>query len=368
MAQNGLTGRVLDFDTRQPLAFANVFFVNTTKGVMTDEKGNFTFAQIPKGTSELVVSYIGYETFYRRFEVDSLPTKLTVLLKMKAEALSEVKIKPQKDARWAEHFRLFEQTFLGKTFNAQQCKVLNPKALWFDDDPEKKVLTGGATEMLQIENEALGYKLKYQLENFTYDYGQLYVSYVGYATFEEITPKNERQANRWHQRRQDAYLGSVMHFMRALHKRTIREEGFVVRKIVEQVDTLQKINKVAKKVQMLLPDTLRYRQFIGEHPPDRTMLQFTDLLQVTYTKAYEDNEYKNQTSPSFGRFVDYSKKFQTSTAQLLASHVWVTPDGNYVNPIDLMMEGYWAWKKIADSLPLDYELMSVTDAKPFPPR
>ena len=97
------------------------------------------------------------------------------------------------------------------------------------------------------------------------------------------------------------------------------------------------------------------------------MLQFTDLLQVTYTKAYEDNEYKNQTSPSFGRFVDYSKKFQTSTAQLLASHVWVTPDGNYVNPIDLMMEGYWAWKKIADSLPLDYELMSVTDAKPFPP-
>lgn len=366
MAQNGLTGRVLDHDTRQPLPFANVFFVNTTKGVMTDEKGNFTFAQIPKGTSELVVSYIGYETFYRRFEVDSLPSKLTVLLKMKAEALSEVKIKPHKDARWSEHYRLFEQTFLGKTMNAQQCKILNPKALWFDDDPEKKVLTGGATEMLQIENDALGYKLKYQLENFTYDYGQLYVSYAGYATFEDIIPKNERQANRWQQRRQDAYLGSVMHFMRALHRRTLKEEGFIVRKIVE--DTLTKTATTAKKTQILLPDTLRYRQFIGEHPPNRTMLKFADLLQVTYTKAYEALEYRNQTSPSFGRFVDYSKKFQTSTAQLLASHVWVTPDGNYVNPIDLMMEGYWAWKKIADSLPLDYELMSVTDAKPFPPR
>jgi hypothetical protein len=368
-AQINIAGRVLDADSRQPLPGANVFFANTTKGTQTNAEGQFQLRQVSRGNYELIVSFVGYETISRRIEVDTLMPLLTVLLSPKAQALAEVKIKPRRDPLWATHYRLFLENFVGATPNGLRCKIKNPKALWFDDDRKQQLLTGGATEVLVIENEALGYRIKYQLEGFNYDYRRRYVTYLGYPAFEEIEPKNERQAKRWEQQRQKAYYGSVTHYMRSLVRRRVAQEGFITQKIIETTDTVRNVTLQVKvgdsfqnrnptrKMQVLLPDTLQFERLAEASEPGRVKLLFNERLQVIYTKAFEEPEYQqltglNRLSTTNNRLVN---RPQTSRLLMLSENVVVLSDGNYYDPLNLILEGYWGWKKMADTLPLDYQ-------------
>lgn len=367
-AQTNIIGQVLDASTREPLPGANVFFANTTKGTQTNAEGQFQIRQVNKGNYELVVSFVGYETISRRLEVDSLLPKLTILLKMKAQTLAEVKIRPRRDPMWPTHYRFFVDNFLGITSNGKRCKIKNPRALWFEDDRQQQLLTGGATEPLELENEALGYRIKYQLEAFGYDYKRRYVTYLGYPSFEEIEPKNERQAKRWQERRKEAYYGSVTHYMRALAQNRLAEEGFVTQKIIEITDTVRNVKLYKKignadstqlrsptrKIQALLPDTLQWVQLADFYETDKIKLKFNERLQVIYTKAKEEADYQRYTSPYQGSPYN-ADRLQTSKLLMLTKDIVVLPDGNYFDPLNLMLEGYWGWKKMADSLPLDYQ-------------
>jgi hypothetical protein len=58
-AQGRITGVVQDSVTHEPLAFASVFLANTTLGATTTEQGTFTFERVPKGTYDIVGSYVG---------------------------------------------------------------------------------------------------------------------------------------------------------------------------------------------------------------------------------------------------------------------------------------------------------------------
>ena len=56
-----ISGKVLDFNTREPLPFINIVFKNTTIGTTSDFEGNYVIAtETP--TDSLKFSYIGYET------------------------------------------------------------------------------------------------------------------------------------------------------------------------------------------------------------------------------------------------------------------------------------------------------------------
>lgn len=61
-AQNvTVTGNVSEKDGGFPIPTANVILKNTTRGVVTDFDGNFTFPDVPVG-STLVISYVGFVT------------------------------------------------------------------------------------------------------------------------------------------------------------------------------------------------------------------------------------------------------------------------------------------------------------------
>jgi len=49
--------------------------------------------------------------------------------------------------------------------------------------------------------------------------------------FEELVPSKDRQAKIWQRERKKAYYGSVTHFTRALRDSSLKESGFVVKKI-----------------------------------------------------------------------------------------------------------------------------------------
>lgn len=60
-----ITGRVIDAKTSQPLGYANIVIVGTTKGAMSLDDGRFTVAGVPAGTYTVKVMMMGYKTTER---------------------------------------------------------------------------------------------------------------------------------------------------------------------------------------------------------------------------------------------------------------------------------------------------------------
>lgn len=86
-----ISGKVLDAETKEPLAFANFIFNNNQKlYASSDIDGRFSFAAQQEITS-LVCSYVGYETQTVKIQKDK---NIIVYLKASADALQEVVIRP----------------------------------------------------------------------------------------------------------------------------------------------------------------------------------------------------------------------------------------------------------------------------------
>ncbi|GAB3246980.1 carboxypeptidase-like regulatory domain-containing protein [Larkinella harenae] len=351
-AQFSIQGLVISGDNGEPLPSANVFLSNTTKGTTTDEKGRFHLTGLPSGQFDLVVSYVGYETLVFQIRTHE-PKFYRIVLTPSANQLAEVKVKAQRGPDWEENLIFFQKNFIGQSANATQCKLLNPEVLWFDDNRAQSRLTAGAREPLLFENRALGYRLKYQLESFVFDAREKFVTYLGYPVLEDLTPRNARQQKRWAANRRKAYLGSTMHFMRALHQRALPENGFLIQRIVEKTDTTR---AKPKTVRYLVQDTLQYAHMVNldSSTTDQTRLQFNDLLQVTYLHEKEELAYLKAQRP-FGALPRTGGP-QTSVIHLLHPFVDVEANGNYHEPLGILVEGYWSWEKVAELLPLDYEL------------
>lgn len=82
-----VSGTVTEDSTGDPLPGVNIIIKNTTKGTQTDFDGNYTLADVPKG-SILIFSSIGYENQ----EIPANSSKINVVLKESAEQLEEVVI------------------------------------------------------------------------------------------------------------------------------------------------------------------------------------------------------------------------------------------------------------------------------------
>ena len=62
-SQNTLNGTIKDNQSNVVIAFANVYFPELEKGIISDEDGYFELTNLPNGTYKLVVSVIGFETY-----------------------------------------------------------------------------------------------------------------------------------------------------------------------------------------------------------------------------------------------------------------------------------------------------------------
>ena len=80
LAQGVLKGRVIDAENLS-LPGANVLLKGTNYGTITDQKGDFFFANLPSGSYEVNVSYIGYGQLTKRVEVQDGQT-VTLRFKM----------------------------------------------------------------------------------------------------------------------------------------------------------------------------------------------------------------------------------------------------------------------------------------------
>ena len=98
LAENSVTGRVLDQATRQAIDYANVSIVREGEtvpagGTITDATGNFTIHNLKDGTYIVTVSFMGYRDITRTVTMAGKVVALgNIMLQEDAQALSEVEV------------------------------------------------------------------------------------------------------------------------------------------------------------------------------------------------------------------------------------------------------------------------------------
>ena len=330
-----LYGTVIDESTGEPLHFVNVFISGTTMGAATDQHGAFSIVNVPLGTYELVVSMIGYEMQIIEIRlIESTPKKFNFKLRPIALEAPELEVEAPFPHEWRRHFRLFRHQFIGSSANAAKCLIKNPEALDFKYDARFQLIKASAIEPLEIENNALGYRIYFYLEDFTYR-SDGSVTYWGRPMFEPMISEDDKKNEMWRQNRIQTYEGSLRHFLVSAIKGDLSEQGF----IVSSVEALDGGDKSIHKYRMTSEDIISS----GLAPFER-QLTFPYYLKVIYTREVEPEEFAQKRANQ-----------QTSYLYLkLKTPVTINTLGNVQTPYALKTYGFWAWERFADTLPLDY--------------
>jgi len=368
--KNIVSGVVRDSLTQEVIPFANVFFANTSIGVNSGSNGVFKLQNFPAGKYDLTVTAVGYKTYQQSLEFDGSEFTIDVSLAEVSVKLSEIVV--QEDTTgWAQNYSLFKMHFLGSTQNAASCKILNPKSIHLYFDPKLSILVAHSKEPIQIENEALGYKIDYYLSLFELNFktGRLYC--FGLPAFHDLSPKKPKQLKKWTAERERAYYGSLTHFVRALRDDRWAKDGFEVRHVnqvpnPERPTTEFLENKLKQLRSDILSsgDSLEYYSKLKTKPEtveqvSVELARTADLIDtakyiakkgviaITYKKEKEEVNYLATARRSI-------TKSQDSRVQFL-NPVKLYANGYYENVQDLFVENYWAWsEKIGDMLPLNY--------------
>jgi hypothetical protein len=389
-AQGKLSGVVQDSATNEPLAFASVFLANTTLGVTTTEKGEFVFPKVPAGTYDVVGSYVGYRLAKQSVTVGREPKQVTLKLASTGNQLGEVVVKPAPNN--PEEYRRFADLFLGATTFSEQCHISNPDQVRVLYDDSTKELTARAKQFLQVDNDALGYRLKYYGLEFGYNAQDRTLSYYGEPVFEEMKPRDERQQQVWAANRAAAYTGSFMHFLRSVYTNRVEAEGFLTQQVRvgpnprferaeskrlalqqrranggytrAERDSLLKWSREAPITAALntapMPiDSIRRVSADGQH----TYLQFSGELQVAHFGESPDPRYQRPMSPLGTPKKPYPAKRQVSRLRLQDGEAEIQANGSPLNPLDILIGEYWGFEKIGEFLPFDY---NPTAAAPAP--
>ncbi len=394
LSQRTIQGRVVTASGKEPVAGGSVFISNTSYGTVTSKDGYFEIADIPPGKYDLIISSVGYETNVYSFSTDQLPLKLRVELEVKVRELQNVVVEPSVEEGWDKWGKVFLDNFVGQTPNARQCKIKNEGSIRFRFYRKSNRLVAYSDDQIVLENKALGYIIKYQLEDFEVNYKTNTTLFVGYPLFEEIDKKRKGLQRRWQKNRDKAYYGSMMHFMRAVYNNKLAAEGYEVRRMVRKPNLeKQRIKKIYRPVRLtgavkisgsngkLLTvssqdslstdsseyyqrvlsqndnidtygrDTLTADSLVIEQKGELKAIYFDDYLYVTYKRELEDEEYllyySERRKPTFQRSYIFLQNHQ-----LIA----IDPNGSYFPPQEIFSMSYWGWnEKMSNLLPLDYK-------------
>lgn len=374
-----IEGTVIDADTEQPIAFANVFFSGTLLGTTSGTDGRFTLPYSLNGKYDLIVSYVGYQEYIHSFDAADKASFLEVLLIPDVKTLAEIRVSADTTG-WKNNYDSFKPLFLGETTNAQKVDILNPRDIFLYFDAQDRALFAHARKELVIENQALGYRIDYIMKAFEMDYPSGRFASFGIPRFQAIVPKNKMQENRWAKEREKAYNGSFQHFLMAVKANQILEEGFVVHelhkvpnrkrppqalidgKLAKFRDVLQSEVSLSHSPAM---DSVRYWRRLQRMPAIIDSLGVAHLDNSLLVGAngnfifqgYLELIYKNEPEEPFfarsrpGGGID-SK--QTTTVQVLDE--FTVYENGYYDVSKLFFNGYMGWaSRIAEMLPLEYQ-------------
>ena len=341
VAQTTITGYVVDATTGKAMPFCNVYLNGSTRGTVTNEQGHYTLSGIPLGTVEVVASFVGYQPQRRTLRLDnSQGERVAFRLKPDDKTLATVTVRGNLKL-WQRHLKQFKRYLLGEPFGGQ-CAITNSDVLNFKE--EGGHLKATATEPLIIENQAIGYRLYYDMLHFDGTYQKVY--YAGTTRFEELKVTDERQANRYQRNRMRAYKGSIRHLMASLVDSTYEQEGFLVYQDDMSVPiALNRNNRttLAGSVKSRL-QPLKIKELIqpGQLPSERRLVSNRQIV-VFYTYA----------TSNYSPYID--ARFAYSQIILPANQIQLTVDGVITLPQGMETQGSLADDRLSTLLPDDWK-------------
>lgn len=383
-----LSGTVKD-KNGEALPGAGVYISGYKIATATDNDGKYNLSLNP-GNYDILIQLIGFKPYNRNVVIADKALRLDILLEENITQLAEVTIKP--DPNRQAYINTFKSFFIGTTPNAASCKILNPDVLIVDYDKENQKLTVQTNSFLIIENNALGYRIKYLLKNFEYDARRRIIYYEGFPHYEDLDGSTGRKKT-WAKKRLEAYNGSPQHFFSSLYNNKIKEEGFIIHKLIKNQKEEQIVDSVeSSKIGGFTSDKLTLKGAINIHSAAKPnqdsskkitvaplstvsilkraeittdtlvhnyndnikFMNFTNELYVIYTKEKENDQFSSRFGMSINRPPDIGN-YQISLINLQRPPVYFYSSGSIYDPRSMLFSGYWAWEKIADSVPIDYQ-------------
>lgn len=310
-AQQHFEGFVYDHASKEPLMGAAVYYEGTTFGTITNDNGKFIIDLTERSTSNIVVSYLGYQDQIIPYQSDIVK----VYLKPKLESLGEVIIQGNLPFSRKEMIQAFKQQFLGQTTAGRSCTIENEDALYFYYDTDRNSLTANADESLIIKNTYLGYEIRYNLYKFQVDFFKKSISpsdekqsyFAGTSFYRDLQPR----VKKYIRRRRRAYKGSTLELMRTIAKEDFGAKSYKFFSKGRQVDPF-------------------------------------DIFTVTNENGLKKVVFKDEV------VIMYSDNEQSSMRQL-TDYFTIDGYGNH-KANSLIFMGMMGFERLGDALPLDYGL------------
>ena len=372
-----VTGKVVNHADGKPVASATVFLSNTTTGAKTTATGIFSLKNVKSGKYDLVVSAPAFDVYKQTINAENDNLNIGAV-NLSAKVKNITRLTEAEKNNYARYLTLFKDEFLGTSALAKESKITNPEILDLKYDEKTSTLTASANGLLLITNAALGYNIKYLLKDFTLNNGEEKTStFSGYAFFEKIKG-TARQEQEWQNRREEAFEGSLPHFLQSVIADNQDQQGFKAQRLPSNAERPPDsvINAKLKKFIALSSDkasrdSLNYWVKKKNLPKTPGGLLPTPLNKTDLITGPDNNGLYALSGKSGEIYVAYSKyrafaniplnklTVSDNTGNTLlhfnAPAAFFDKNGIITNPESITMEGAWLRKRLADNLPTDYQ-------------
>lgn len=331
-----LSGQVINAKTQEPIQHAEIFISGTTVGCISDSLGNFNL-KIPFVPCTLVADHVAFESFIQPLENNE---DLKIKLKPENNQLSEVEVSGKNMRK--KNLQYFYAHFIHG--NSRKVEILNDSILHFLRD-EKKFIAS-STQPLIIINHYLGYRIRLIIDKFEVSVidkvtgkelslnsvsGKKLLQITGYYLYEPLDTIFPEKKNLYEKNRQESYLGSYRHLLKAVYNNNLNEQGF-------DIDVFSKENHNAF---YNIPD-FKSTNDIKEY------LIKADSLKVNY---YFDRKHL----PVSIEQTKKKRKYYMQTSTIYPSQYPFIIRSNGTSPnLTFIIDGLMIQKSFIHSLPEDY--------------
>lgn len=318
-----IKGTVYDSETKIPIQYAAVYFTGTLIGTSSDEDGKFELDISKYKSKPLTIRAVGYQTFI----LDSIlaDKHYKIFLQLDSYEIEEVRVETKNLVkRRKANLKLFKREFLGTSGNQKLCKIINEEDIAFNYGLDKDTVKAFARKPIKILNGALGYVITYHLDMFEYYKDRNVVSFSGDIVFNEDLAVGQSNDGSYSAKREDAYLGSCMHFIRALWNNSLKMNGFTISRFTFNV--------------------------LSSGIPLSSMPN----ANVTYDDIVVlDNKHNKYLNNKEELSIHYGSMY--SKMHFLKSKVLIGRNG-FFDPSGIRWYGHMATQRVGDMLPYDYIL------------
>jgi hypothetical protein len=313
-----VVGRIIENNLDgAPIPFAHVYLNGTSFGTQADVNGRFVLKGIPQGIYKFSISMVGFKTSMKLTSIDSDLKNMVERLDENVMDLMEVRVKGQKDKVWNKSIRDFENEFLGRDISRSEIQILNREVIDVDYDQQKKVLTAKAEQPLMIENRNLGYLYRGFLVEFQKGINRMSFKVSGY--FEPLKASSAKQEARWEANRKEVFQGSINHFLWALCRNILVEEGFYAYYYKD-------------------------RKYMGLVPE----FKVNQVLKPTSDSTIFLLELKGMLA------IDHHDNFRRNSKIMPVSQIFFNQYGELIDPYSLELYGKMSENRMGKELPSDY--------------